>query len=167
MGIPYRDDGSDAGRPRALVSSMSDFDDNTKAQVREKYNNVGIAQQVPRISAMLLAAEITLQVAHEFSGGQSNYVPVPRRPYRWSDRLPRETKPPQNAIALCGTYHTNSDHVYNPSFFLPTDLNHFLNYEQQDQRRRRKLSRRTGISAACCTYTTESQPLRDSSGNSR
>jgi hypothetical protein len=33
------DDGSDAGRSRTRVSSTSDFNNNTKAQVREQYNN--------------------------------------------------------------------------------------------------------------------------------
>ena len=33
------DDSSDAGRSRTRVSSMSDFNNNTKAQVREQYNN--------------------------------------------------------------------------------------------------------------------------------
>jgi hypothetical protein len=57
----------------------------------------------------------------------------------------QEKQNPQNAIALCGTCHTNFDHVYNPSFFfLPTDLKYFLNYERQDRKRRRKLGRRTG-----------------------
>jgi hypothetical protein len=32
------DDGSDAGRSRTRVSIMSDFNNNTKAQVREQYN---------------------------------------------------------------------------------------------------------------------------------
>lgn len=32
-------DGSDAGRSRTRVSSTSDFNNNTKAQVREQYNN--------------------------------------------------------------------------------------------------------------------------------
>ncbi|KAF4627551.1 hypothetical protein G7Y89_g10607 [Cudoniella acicularis] len=64
----------------------------------------------------------------------------------------QEKQNPQNAIALCGTCHTNFDHVYNPSFFfLPTDLNYFLNYERQDRKRRRKLGRRTGtIPARMC-----------------
>ncbi|PQE16465.1 dienelactone hydrolase family protein [Rutstroemia sp. NJR-2017a WRK4] len=64
----------------------------------------------------------------------------------------QEKQNPQNAIALCGTCHTNFDHVYNPSFFfLPTDLNYFINYERQDQKRRRKLGRRTGtIPARMC-----------------
>jgi hypothetical protein len=54
----------------------------------------------------------------------------------------QEKQNPRNAIALCGTCHTNLDHVYNPSFFsLPTDLNYFLNYERQDRKRRRKLGR--------------------------
>jgi hypothetical protein len=39
---------------------MSDFNNNTKAQVREQYNNAGIVQRVPQISAVLLAAEIIL-----------------------------------------------------------------------------------------------------------
>ncbi|KAH8650281.1 hypothetical protein BGZ60DRAFT_194917 [Tricladium varicosporioides] len=57
----------------------------------------------------------------------------------------QEKQSPQNAIALCGTCHTNFDHIYNPSFFfLSTDLNYFLNYERQDRKRRRKLGRRTG-----------------------
>jgi hypothetical protein len=57
----------------------------------------------------------------------------------------QEKQNPQNAIALCGTCHTNFDHVYNPSFFfLPTDLKYFLNYERQDRKRRRELGRRTG-----------------------
>jgi len=57
----------------------------------------------------------------------------------------QEKQNPQNAIALCGTCHTNFDHIYNPSFFfLPTDLKYFLNYERQDRKRRRKLGRRTG-----------------------
>jgi hypothetical protein len=64
----------------------------------------------------------------------------------------QEKQNPQNAIALCGTCHTNFDHVYNPSFFfLPTDLDYFLNYERQDRKRRRKLGRRTGtIPARMC-----------------
>ena len=64
----------------------------------------------------------------------------------------QEKQNPKNAIALCGTCHTNFDHVYNPSFFfLPTDLNYFLNYERQDRKRRRKLGRRTGtIPARIC-----------------
>lgn len=64
----------------------------------------------------------------------------------------QEKQNPQNAIALCGTCHTNFDHVYKPSFFfLPTDLNYFLNYERQDRKRRRKLGRRTGtIPARIC-----------------
>ena len=33
------DDGSDAGRSRTRASSTSDFNNNTKAQVREQYNN--------------------------------------------------------------------------------------------------------------------------------
>jgi hypothetical protein len=59
---------------------------------------------------------------------------------------------PLNAIALCGTCHTNFDHVYNPSFFfLPTDLEYFLNYERQDRKRRRRLGCRTGtIPARIC-----------------
>lgn len=64
----------------------------------------------------------------------------------------QEKQNPQNAIALCGTCHTNFDHVYNPSFFfLPTDLNYFINYERQDRKRRRRLGRRTGtIPARMC-----------------
>ena len=64
----------------------------------------------------------------------------------------QETQNPQNAIALCGTCHTNFDHVYNPAFFfLPTDLDYFLNYERQDRKRRRKLGRRTGtVPARMC-----------------
>ena len=64
----------------------------------------------------------------------------------------QEKQNPQNAIALCGTCHTNFDHIYNPSFFfLPSDLNYFLNYERQDRKRRRKLGRRTGaIPARMC-----------------
>jgi hypothetical protein len=38
---------------------MSDFNNNTKAQ-REQYNNAGVVQRFPWMSAMLLAAEITL-----------------------------------------------------------------------------------------------------------
>jgi hypothetical protein len=34
------DDSSDAGRSRTRASSASDFNDNTKAQVREQYNIV-------------------------------------------------------------------------------------------------------------------------------
>jgi hypothetical protein len=50
----------------------------------------------------------------------------------------QEKQNPQNAIALCSACHTNIDHVYNPSFFfLPTDLNYFLNYERQDRKRHR------------------------------
>jgi len=64
----------------------------------------------------------------------------------------REKQSLQNAIALCGTCHTNFDHVYKPAFFfLPTDLKYFLNYERQDQKRRRKIGRRTGtIPARIC-----------------
>lgn len=67
----------------------------------------------------------------------------------------QEKQNPQNAIALYGTCHTNFDHIYNPSFFfLPTDLNYFLNYERQDRKRRRKLGRRTGtIPARMCPTT--------------
>jgi hypothetical protein len=64
----------------------------------------------------------------------------------------QEKQNSQNAIALCGTCHTNFDHVYNPSFFfLPTDLDYFLNFERQDRKRRRKLGRRTGtVPARMC-----------------
>ena len=69
----------------------------------------------------------------------------------------QEKQNPQNAIALCGTCHTNIDHVYNSSFFsLPIDLNYFLNYEQQDRKRRRKLGRRTStvLARICPTAQT-------------
>jgi hypothetical protein len=64
----------------------------------------------------------------------------------------REKQSLQNAIALCGTCHMNFDHVYKPAFFfLPTDLKYFLNYERQDQKRRRTIGRRTGtIPARIC-----------------
>jgi hypothetical protein len=66
----------------------------------------------------------------------------------------QEKQNPQNAIALCGTCHTNFD---NPSFFfLPTDLNYFLNYERQDRKRRRKLGRRTGTIPARMCPTAQS-----------
>ena len=68
----------------------------------------------------------------------------------------QEKQSPQNAIALCGTCHKNYDHVYNPSFFfLPTNLQYFLNYEQQDRKLRRRLGRRTGTIPARMCPTAE------------
>ncbi|KAG9236374.1 hypothetical protein BJ875DRAFT_233074 [Amylocarpus encephaloides] len=89
--------------------------------------------------------------------------PCGRLPCYWEQRSHyglidfQEKQNPQNAIALCGTCHTNFDHVHNPSFFfLPTDLDYFLNYERQDRKRRRKLGHRTGIIPArtCPTAQT-------------
>ena len=50
----------------------------------------------------------------------------------------------QNGIALCYICHTNYDSQYNPSFFfLPTDLDYFINFELKDRKRRQNHYRRT------------------------
>ncbi|KAH9205433.1 hypothetical protein DL95DRAFT_470587 [Leptodontidium sp. 2 PMI_412] len=121
---------------------MSDFNNNTKAQVRNQYNN-----------KCWHCGASPADVCHVIGSRDNTFHDA------LTDGLIdfQEKQNPQNAIALCGTCHTNFDHVYNPSFFfLPTDLHYFLNYERQDRRRRRKLGRRTGIIPArmCPTAQT-------------
>ncbi|PVH68593.1 hypothetical protein DL98DRAFT_522666 [Cadophora sp. DSE1049] len=131
------DDSSDAGRSRARASSTSDFNNNTKTQVREQYNN-----------KCWHCGASPADVCHVIGSRDNTFQDALR------DGLIdfQEKHNPQNAIALCGTCHTNFDHVYNPSFFfLPTDLDYFLNYERQDRKRRRRLGCRTGtIPARMC-----------------
>ncbi|KAM3074483.1 hypothetical protein ACMFMG_002713 [Clarireedia jacksonii] len=118
------DDGSDAGcsgYSRTRASITSDFNNDTKAQIREQASPTDICHVIG-------SRDTTFQDA--LADGLIDF---------------QEKQTLQNAIALCRTCHTNFDHAYNPSFFfLPTDLDYFLNYERQDQKRRRKLGRRTG-----------------------
>jgi hypothetical protein len=47
---------------------------------------------------------------------------------------------PDNAIPLCPTCHRNFDDIIQPGFvFIPTDLDYFIHYEEEDQKRRRLL----------------------------
>ncbi|ESZ90637.1 hypothetical protein SBOR_8971 [Sclerotinia borealis F-4128] len=126
------DDGSDAGCSRTWVSSTSDFNNNnTKAQVREQYNN-----------KCWHCGASPADVCHVIGSRDNTFHEALTHDFQ-------EKQDPQNAIALCGTCHTNFDHVYNPSFFfLPTDLNYFLNFERQDRKRCRKLGHRTGTTPA-------------------
>ncbi|KAJ5033155.1 uncharacterized protein L3040_008812 [Drepanopeziza brunnea f. sp. 'multigermtubi'] len=131
------EDGSDPARPRTRVSSTSDFSVNTRAQVREQYNN-----------KCWHCGASPADVCHVIGSRDNTFHEA--RKHGLIDF--HEKQNPQNAIALCGTCHTNFDHFYNPSFFfLPTDLEYFLNYERQDRKRRRRLGRRTGtIPARIC-----------------
>lgn len=51
----------------------------------------------------------------------------------------------QNAIALCGTCHTNFDNPNQPAFtFLPKDLRYFVDFEKRDFNYREERLRRSG-----------------------
>ncbi|PVH73131.1 hypothetical protein DL98DRAFT_576444 [Cadophora sp. DSE1049] len=129
------DDGGDAtgagnhSRPR--VSSVStDFNLNTKAQVRKEYDDKcwHCGASPAEVCHVIGSRDHTFQDA--LKDGLIDFT---------------EKHSSQNAIALCGTCHTNFDHVYSPSFFfLPTDLDYFLSFERSDQKRRQEIGQREG-----------------------
>ncbi|KAI9644429.1 hypothetical protein NHQ30_006450 [Ciborinia camelliae] len=117
----------DTRRCPSRKSNNSDFSVHTKDEIRERYGNKcwHCGASPVDICHVIGSRDSIFKVALE-----ENLIDIPSK------------QSSRNAVALCGTCHTNYDHMYTPSFFfLPTDLSYFHNFEIEDRKRRRRLAR--------------------------
>lgn len=94
------DDHSDVGTlpSRTRASSTSDFNNNTKVQVRDQYNNQcwHCSASPADVCHVIGSRDNTVSQSYiKLDGWESDFIVVSTGPRRWANRFPREAKPPK------------------------------------------------------------------------
>jgi hypothetical protein len=94
------DDHSDVGTlpSRTRASSTSDFNNNTKVQVRDQYNNQcwHCSASPADVCHVIGSRDNTVSQSYiKLDGWESDFIVVSTGARRWANRFPREAKPPK------------------------------------------------------------------------